>query len=202
MQTFLIISTCFLYLVAAGLFSRAVWFFETQEWNNIVGGDAAELGEGPGSYDIDRSVWHVNVSDVPFPTETKRYDSGARLIRHQRAQCCSPNLNGGGGWSIFNAIFGWNNSATYGSVISYNVYWLAIMAGFSIMSFHETHGYYPLLKGRSMASGPKGQQQLDEEEERQASSKAATGREGDEQQQDKIGQGVPFTTTVTSTKES
>jgi high-affinity iron transporter len=71
MQTFLIISTCFLYLVAAGLFSRAVWFFETQEWNNIVGGDAAELGEGPGSYDIDRSVWHVNVRDVPFPTEHK-----------------------------------------------------------------------------------------------------------------------------------
>ena len=31
-QTFLIISTCFLYLVAAGLFSRAVWKFE----ENIV----------------------------------------------------------------------------------------------------------------------------------------------------------------------
>ena len=27
-QTFLIISTCFLYLVAAGLFSKAVWAFE------------------------------------------------------------------------------------------------------------------------------------------------------------------------------
>lgn len=27
-QTFLIVSTCFLYLVAAGLFSKAVWDFE------------------------------------------------------------------------------------------------------------------------------------------------------------------------------
>ena len=27
-QIFLIASTCFLYLVAAGLFSKAVWFFE------------------------------------------------------------------------------------------------------------------------------------------------------------------------------
>lgn len=27
-QTFLIISTCFLYLVAAGLFSKAVWAFQ------------------------------------------------------------------------------------------------------------------------------------------------------------------------------
>ncbi len=30
-QVFLIISTCFLYLVAAGLFSRAVWDFETNK---------------------------------------------------------------------------------------------------------------------------------------------------------------------------
>jgi len=32
MQIFLIVSTCFLYLVAAGLFSKAVWFLE----NNTV----------------------------------------------------------------------------------------------------------------------------------------------------------------------
>lgn len=62
MQIFLVVSTCFLYLVAAGLFSRSVWYFEAQDWNNIVGGDAAEVGTGPGSYDIGRSVWHINVS--------------------------------------------------------------------------------------------------------------------------------------------
>lgn len=60
-QTFLVLSTCFLYLVAAGLFSRAFWCFETQQWNKVIDGDAAELGDGPGSYDIDRSVWHLNV---------------------------------------------------------------------------------------------------------------------------------------------
>jgi high-affinity iron transporter len=57
-----VVSTCLLYLVAAGLFSRAVLAFEMQHWNGIVGGDAAELGDGPGSYDITKSVWHVNVS--------------------------------------------------------------------------------------------------------------------------------------------
>lgn len=62
LQVFLVISTCLLYLVGAGLFSRAVWSFEQQAWNKLVGGDAAEAGAGPGSYDIDRSVWHVNVS--------------------------------------------------------------------------------------------------------------------------------------------
>lgn len=67
LQIFLVISTCLLYLVAAGLFSRSVWSFETQKWNEYVGGDATELGAGAGSYDIDQSVWHVNVSlHVPF----------------------------------------------------------------------------------------------------------------------------------------
>ena len=86
LQLFLIVSTCFLYLVAAGLFSRAVWFFEAHNWNKITGGDAAETGSGAGSYDIRRSVWHVN--------------------------CCNPELNGGGGWGVFNSLFGWQNSAT------------------------------------------------------------------------------------------
>ncbi|KFY54336.1 hypothetical protein V497_07829 [Pseudogymnoascus sp. VKM F-4516 (FW-969)] len=117
LQYFLIISTCFLYLVAAGLFSRAVWFFEAQKWNNAIGGDAAETGAGPGSYDIDKSVWHVNFGN--------------------------PELNGGGGWGIFNAVFGWQNSATYGSVISYNVYWIFVMAMFACMRFQEVRGRWP-----------------------------------------------------------
>ncbi|KAI1506403.1 iron permease-like protein [Biscogniauxia marginata] len=126
LQYFLIVSTCLLYLVAAGLFSRAVWYFEAQQWNNIIGGDAAELGNGAGSYDIDKSVWHVN--------------------------CCSPELNGGGGWGIFNAILGWTNSATYGSVISYNLYWIAVMISFFIMRYHEVKGHWPLSKGKNASA--------------------------------------------------
>ncbi|RWA14995.1 hypothetical protein EKO27_g82 [Xylaria grammica] len=130
LQYFLVVSTCLLYLVGAGLFSRAVWYFEAQQWNNIVGGDAAELGSGPGSYDIDKSVWHVN--------------------------CCSPELNGGAGWGIFNAIFGWTNSATYGSVISYNIYWIAIVVSLGVMRYREVKGHWPLLrdKKKSVMNGP------------------------------------------------
>ncbi|KAI1205076.1 iron permease FTR1 [Annulohypoxylon truncatum] len=124
LQYFLIASTCLLYLVGAGLFSRSVWYFENQKWNNIIGGDAAELGDGPGSYDIDKSVWHVN--------------------------CCSPELNGGeGGWGIFNAILGWTNSATYGSVISYNMYWIAIMIAFVVMRYKEVKGHWPFMKAKA-----------------------------------------------------
>ncbi|KAI1093352.1 iron permease FTR1 [Rostrohypoxylon terebratum] len=124
LQYFLIASTCLLYLVGAGLFSRSVWYLENQKWNNVIGGDAAELGDGAGSYDIDKSVWHVN--------------------------CCSPELNGGeGGWGIFNAILGWTNSATYGSVISYNVYWIAVMIAFVTMRYKEVKGHWPFMKAKA-----------------------------------------------------
>ncbi|TAQ83870.1 hypothetical protein B7494_g7806 [Chlorociboria aeruginascens] len=122
LQIFLIISTCLLYLVAAGLFSRAVWYFQAQNWNNVTGGDAAETGAGPGSYDISLSVWHINFGN--------------------------PELNGGGGWGIFNAILGWQNSATYGSVISYNVYWIAVMLGFFVMRYRETKGHLPFMRAK------------------------------------------------------
>jgi high-affinity iron transporter len=61
----------------------------------------------------------------------------------------NPELNGGGGWGIFNAILGWQNSATYGSVISYNVYWIVVIAGFVIMRYKETKGHLPFMKARA-----------------------------------------------------
>lgn len=120
LQIFLIASTCFLYLVAAGLFSRSIWYLEQNTWNKLTGGDTAETGSGPGSYDIRLSVWHVN--------------------------CCNPEVNGGGGWGIFNAILGWQNSATYGSVIGYNVYWLAVIVGFVALRWRERRGRWPFMK--------------------------------------------------------
>ncbi|KAF2119959.1 plasma membrane iron permease, partial [Lophiotrema nucula] len=111
LQIFLVISTCFLYLVAAGLFSKGVWDFEMNAYVKLAGEGAAEAGAGPGSYDIRKSVWHVN--------------------------CCSPLENGDGGWGIFNSLFGWQNSATYGSVISYNLYWLTVIIGFLLMMYQE-----------------------------------------------------------------
>lgn len=123
LQMFLIASTCVLYLVAAGLFSKGVWYLEGYGWDQVIGGDAENLGSGPGSYDITKSVWHVD--------------------------CCNPAIGGGGGWGIFNAILGWTNSATYGSVISYNVYWIAAIVGFVVMRFKEKRGRYPFMKAQA-----------------------------------------------------
>ncbi|KAK9464752.1 iron permease FTR1/Fip1/EfeU [Lipomyces arxii] len=116
-QVFLIVSTCFLYLVAAGIMSRAVWYFEMYVWARAIGGDAAETGSGPGSYDIRQSVWHVN--------------------------CCNPELDGG--WMIFQALFGWQNSATYGSVLMYNLFWICVIVIVTLMLFKEKKGYIPFI---------------------------------------------------------
>jgi high-affinity iron transporter len=60
----------------------------------------------------------------------------------------NPELNGGGGWGIFNAILGWQNSATYGSVISYNLYWIAVISGFLAMRYKEVGGRWSLMKAK------------------------------------------------------
>lgn len=80
-QIFLIASTCVLYLIAAGMFSKAVWSLQYYQFERAVGSDVSEEGSGPGSYNILNTVWHVN--------------------------CCSPETDNG--WDVFQAILGWQN---------------------------------------------------------------------------------------------
>ena len=118
LKLFLIILTCFLYVVSAGLMSRGVWFFELERFVRLCGGlDVSETGNGPGSYDVTNTVWHVN--------------------------CCSGLTDGW--WTVLNAIFGWTNSATYGSVISYTLYWLTTIAMLKIKLYEEKTGLYPFI---------------------------------------------------------
>lgn len=118
LQIFLCVSTAILYLIAAGLFSRGVWDFEQNLYDKQTGGDAAENGSGPGTYNIHKSVWHVN--------------------------CCNPETDEG--WDVFNSLLGWQNSATYGSVISYNCYWLFVIVMLGLMLYEEKHGHLPFVK--------------------------------------------------------
>lgn len=118
LQYFLILSTCFLYTVSAGLISRGVWFLELERYVRLCGGlDVSETGSGPGSYDISTSVWHVN--------------------------CCNGLKDGW--WMVFNAIFGWTNSATYGSVGIYLAYWIIVIAWLEGKLYEERNGYLPFI---------------------------------------------------------
>lgn len=117
-QYFLIASTCVLYLIAAGMFSKAIWSLQFYKFQQEVGGDVAEEGDGPGSYNINQAVWHVN--------------------------CCNPERDHG--WDVFNAILGWQNTGTYGSVISYNIYWLFIIVAICFMLYEERTGVLPFQR--------------------------------------------------------
>lgn len=118
LQIFLCISTAILYLISAGLFSRGVWFFENYIFNQKTGGDAAENGSGPGTYNIHHTVWHVN--------------------------CCNPLIDNG--WDVFNSLLGWQNTATYGSVLAYNLYWLALIVTLMLMLYEEKNNHLPFCK--------------------------------------------------------
>lgn len=104
LSAFLVGSTSLLLLIGAGLMSKAVGAFERHKFNVMVGGDVAEAGDGPGSYDVVGNIWHLN--------------------------CCNPeNKLDAKGWAVFNAILGWSNNGSIGTVVSYIVYWLvAILA--------------------------------------------------------------------------
>ena len=118
LQIFLIAATSVLYLMAAGMFSKAVWFLQYHMFAAKVGGDVSEAGSGPGSYDISQSVWHVN--------------------------CCNPETDNG--WDVFYAILGWQNSATYGSVIAYNIYWIILVIVLAVLMYEERTGALPMRK--------------------------------------------------------
>ena len=114
-------------LIGAGLFSKAVWKFQENAFTELIGASSDDAGgTGPGSYDVRGNVWHLD--------------------------CCDAST---GSWSLFNAVFGWQNSATregstahfslfslliaptVGSVLAYVFYWLVVIAVLAYYKFRE-----------------------------------------------------------------
>lgn len=58
--------------------------------------------------------------------------------------CCNPEK--GNGWDVFRAVLGWQNTATYGSIISYNMYWIFIITTVGCMLYEERTGSLPLAQ--------------------------------------------------------
>jgi FTR1 family protein len=107
---FLIVMTNLILLIGAGLFSKAIWSFQENAFNNLLGADVDDAGgDGPGSYDVRGNVWHLD--------------------------CCNPETDMP--WGIFNAVLGWTNSATQGSVLSYVFYWVMVIVVLVYMKFKE-----------------------------------------------------------------
>ncbi|KAI1788064.1 iron permease FTR1 [Ganoderma leucocontextum] len=128
LTVFMVVMTNFLILIGAGLFSKAVWAFQENAFNHLLGADVDDAGgDGPGSFDVRGSVWHLN--------------------------CCNPENNfDSDGWSIFSAIFGWTNSATVGSVLAYVFYWLAVIV---VLVYNKYREGRTTVFGKESAMGRK-----------------------------------------------
>ncbi|OXG43970.1 high-affinity iron permease CaFTR1 [Cryptococcus neoformans] len=123
---FLIGSTSFLCLIGAGLLSKGVGFFQYYRFAKGVGGDVAETGDGPGSFQVAGNVWHLEYGNPETGSATTN-----------------------GGWQIFNAIFGWNNTATLGTILSYVFYWILVIATLIYLKWKE--GRFAFLGYKSAA---------------------------------------------------
>lgn len=113
LRWFFIFSTIILYLVAAGLMSKAVGFLEQNAWNQVIGGEAVEESGDVIGYKVTTAVWHVSWGNPEVNTAEN------------------------GGWQIFNAILGWNNTATIGTIVSYCLYWILIAFALVYMNWKE-----------------------------------------------------------------
>lgn len=113
LHIFLIISTCILLLIGAGLFSSACGSYQLYVFNQGVGADVSELGDGAGSFRVQGNVWHLTYGNPEGGT------------------------NHGGGWGIFQAILGWTNTATLGTILCYVFYWLTVIGILVYMKYSE-----------------------------------------------------------------
>ncbi|KAI8318679.1 hypothetical protein GQ54DRAFT_314272 [Martensiomyces pterosporus] len=105
---FFVVSTCLLYLIAAGLMAKAVGFLEEHTFAKYAGADP----DASGVIDVRVNVWALDYGN--------------------------PEGNSGnGGWQIFNSILGWSNVATYGTIISYCLYWVCLAAYLVYLGIHE-----------------------------------------------------------------
>lgn len=77
---FLIVSTSILLLIGAGLFSSSCADYQLYVFNRGVGADVAELGDGPGSFNVNGNVWHlVSIAFHPYLLRTVRSSGVYRL---------------------------------------------------------------------------------------------------------------------------
>ncbi|KAF8926807.1 iron permease FTR1/Fip1/EfeU [Dissophora ornata] len=97
LHKFFTASTCLLLLLAAGLVAKAVAAFESYVWTKATNAKSDDSS----SYDGRINVWALT--------------------------CCDPKNNSSGFAQLMNALFGWSNVASIGSVVCYIGYWIAVI---------------------------------------------------------------------------
>ena len=161
---FMVISTSFLLLIGAGLFSKAIGSFERYTFTKMCVAAAAITLTGQGRRRRRRGWRRARL--VPCAGQcracaaqreslTSKEASHVRKPRKRLRRCvsrssCSCLHVKGQGWSsasgiatgranrsVFNAVLGWTNNATIGSILSYVFYWLAVIVALVYLKWAE-----------------------------------------------------------------
>lgn len=77
---FLVGSTSFLCLIGAGLLSKGVGFFQYYHFSKGVGGDVAETGDGPGSFQVAGNVWHLEYGNPEVSRTSVFYSKRSKTL--------------------------------------------------------------------------------------------------------------------------
>ncbi|KAF8936093.1 high-affinity iron permease [Dissophora ornata] len=107
LHKFFVASTCLLLIIAAGLVAKAVAAFEANTWNKLTNTQSDDAG----TFDPRVNVWGLT--------------------------CCNPNDPNAGGWALFNAVLGWNNVASIGTIVSYILYWFFVIGALVFMKLRR-----------------------------------------------------------------
>lgn len=114
LKTFTTASTMLLFIMGAGLASRSAYGIERQYFVNGVGAQAAESGDGPGSYRVAGNIWKL--------------------------KGCSPEPGHdgySGFWQLAQSLVGWNNIGTVWTCGTYMAYWWFIIFTLVRMKYKE-----------------------------------------------------------------
>lgn len=84
---FLIGSTTVLFLIGAGLASKGVGYFQYYVFAQGVGGDVAETGDGPGSFQVKGNVWHLTYGNPETGSATTNGGSVTSCLQRYMSEC-------------------------------------------------------------------------------------------------------------------
>ncbi|KAF9978202.1 high-affinity iron permease [Actinomortierella ambigua] len=121
LHRFFVASTCFLLVIAAGLFSKAIFAYEMDRWNKLTGVDADDAG----TFDPRGNVWYLSWGN--------------------------PNDPNAGFYQFLNAILGWNNIASVGTITGYCLYWVAVILAVLFMRWKRNRNARDSGEGSSDA---------------------------------------------------
>ncbi|KAF9439086.1 high-affinity iron permease [Entomortierella beljakovae] len=116
LHVFFTASTYLLLLLAAGLVAKGVAAFESYAWNKAINAQ----GDDSGYYDPRNNVWALT--------------------------CCDPKANNQGFAQLMNALFGWSNIASIGTIVCYIGYWIIVIVSLVYMKLKSRR-----LQAKSLA---------------------------------------------------